>query len=43
MVADPDAELCRVVNAHVPVVLVRKRMGDDLWFYCECKTAYEWK
>ena len=43
MVADLDTELCRVINVRVPVVSVRKRMGDEPWFNRECRTAFERK
>ena len=43
MVTDLNAEHSQVVNAHVPVVSVRKRMSDEPWFDCECRTAYERK
>ena len=43
MIADLDAELCRVVNAHVPVVSVMKMMGAEPWLDRECRTAYERK
>ena len=43
MIADLDAELCRVVNAHVPVVSVLKMMGAEPWLDRECRTAHERK
>ena len=43
MIDDLDSELQRVLSMHVPMTVVRKRVGDAPWFTADCRRAFESK
>ena len=43
MVQDFDREVSRIMERFVPMVTVRRRGGDAVWFDGDCKGAFELK
>ena len=41
MVRDFDMEVNRIMERFVPIVTVRRRGGDSVWFDGECRRVFE--